>query len=72
MGIFYKVFRCLARNIILDNDKLYHKIFCYIFTTDGNFIGIYQKDNCEDVDTMAIHPDGIFCCCCSCFNSIYK
>ncbi len=71
MAIFYNLFRCFTKDIIIDNIT-YHKLFCYIFTVDGIFLGIHQKNNSEEVDTMAIHPDANFCCCCCCFKLDYN
>ena len=77
MDFFFTVFKCFAKIIILDNIS-YYNIFNFIYTINGLYMGIYNKDNAyEEVDTMAPEPDEIICCCClcccpSCFRYIKK
>jgi hypothetical protein len=72
MNVFFTLFRCFAKTIILDNVS-YYNIFNFIYNTNGLYIGIYNKDNAyEDVDTIAPEPDEIFCCCLCCCSSCFK
>jgi hypothetical protein len=62
VSIFYKCFSCFKKIEIID-EKYYHLIFSYVYTTDGKlFIGRYNKE-INDVDTMAIDPEINFCYC---------
>jgi hypothetical protein len=66
MNIFYKLFYCFIVDYQSDS-KTYHKIWDFIYTTNGEYIGTYNGPNSvEDVDTMAIHPDELLCCICLC------
>jgi hypothetical protein len=62
MAIFYNLFRCFTKDIIIDNIT-YHKLFCYIYSIKGEYIGTYNKNGWEEIESMSADPDKEFCCC---------
>jgi hypothetical protein len=64
--LFYMCFYPFVREIKIDNE-VYHKIFSYIYTTDGRyFLGYYRPEPGYDgIDgDFATDPDILYCCCC--------
>ncbi len=65
---FYKCCKCFATEFVSSNEKVYHKVCCYVYTADGkSWVGSYDyKDKDIDVfdDLGWPSPDDIWCCCC--------
>jgi hypothetical protein len=62
--LFYRIFRPFVKEIQLHN-KPYHKLFSYVYTTDGTtFLGYYRPESPYDgIDgDFATDPDLLFCC----------
>ena len=64
MNVFYHLFYCFITDYQSDGTS-YHKIWDFIYTIDGQYIGTYNgPDNALYVDTMAVQPDELICCLC--------
>jgi hypothetical protein len=63
-SLFYRVFRPFVKEVQI-HGKLYHKLFSYIYTSDGVcFLGYYRPESPYDgIDyEFATDPDLLFCC----------
>jgi hypothetical protein len=79
--IFYRLFKCFAKRVIMHN-KYYDVIFGNMYTTDGRrYISRYDpEDNIDDVFySDSINPDcviklicGCYCCCIFCCENVFE
>ncbi len=75
---FYSFFKCFRKEIVLYNkfenrNIVYHKIFNYIYTTDGlHCEGKYNPENKEyPIDSNYFTPDLNWYCCCCWYSKYY-
>ena len=70
---FYRCCKCFATEFLSSNKKSYHKVCCYVYTTDGKrWVGSYDYTD-KDIDVFDDFgwpsPDDVWCSCCGLIQS---
>lgn len=65
---FYRCCKCFASEFISSDNKPYHKVCCYVYTTDGSrWVGSYDYED-KDIslwdDFGWPSSDDLWCSCC--------